>query len=311
MSIEQSSMSGGTRGRSFTGLFAPPKCAASGRVIKTGCQLWMIKIIGRLTRPCSGWPLPFTAHSPRGSAWCSTSRKAETMLGRSFSGKTARGPRRRGACGKGRRSTCPRFLACYSNTNKDCIERYERGEVKRRFSTQPRRVGTLRGDPRPAARCGERDVFRSNDDEYKQARLLSKSHHHYSPRAAKLNNARRAELPRGTASSAMVSPRPTSGGGGFERPGLPHLAHNQRWGNRSPPRGAGHVASYLSTDLKSHRSAASPIHTRPGSQIQTHVGAGTRTLLGPRAPASRRRALRGAAQGGAVVVSRFPLLARS
>jgi hypothetical protein len=81
------------------------------------------------------------------------------MLGRSFSGKTARGPRRRGACGKGRRSTCPRFLACYSNTNKDCIERYERGEVKRRFSTQPRRVGTLRGDPRPAARCGERDVF--------------------------------------------------------------------------------------------------------------------------------------------------------
>ena len=215
MSIEQSSMSGGTRGRSFTGLFAPPKCAASGRVIKTGCQLWMIKIIGRLTRPCSGWPLPFTAHSPRGSAWCSTSRKAETMLGRSFSGKTARGPRRRGACGKGRRSTCPRFLACYSNTNKDCIERYERGEVKRRFSTQPRRVGTLRGDPRPAARCGERDFFRSNDDEYKQARLLSKSHHHYSPRAAKLNNARRAELPRGTASSAMVSPRPTSGGGGL------------------------------------------------------------------------------------------------
>jgi hypothetical protein len=215
LSIEQSSMSGGTRGRSFTGLFAPPKCAASGRVIQTGCQLWMIKIIGRLTRPCSGWPLPFTAHSPRGSAWCSTSRKAETMLGRSFSGKTARGPRRRGACGKGRRSTCPRFLACYSNTNKDCIERYERGEVKRRFSTQPRRVGTLRGDPRPAARCGERDVFRSNDDEYKQARLLSKSHHHYSPRAAKLNNARRAELPRGTASSAMVSPRPTSGGGGY------------------------------------------------------------------------------------------------
>jgi len=184
LSIEQSSMSGGTRGRSFTGLFAPPKCAASGRVIQTGCQLWMIKIIGRLTRPCSGWPLPFTAHSPRGSAWCSTSRKAETMLGRSFSGKTARGPRRRGACGKGRRSTCPRFLACYSNTNKDCIERYERGEVKRRFSTQPRRVGTLRGDPRPAARCGERDVFRSNDDEYKQARLLSKSHHHYSPRVA-------------------------------------------------------------------------------------------------------------------------------
>ena len=210
-------MSGGTRGRSFTGLFAPPKCAASGRVIKTGCQLWMIKIIGRLTRPCSGWPLPFTAHSPRGSAWCSTSRKAETMLGRSFSGRTARGPRRRGVGGKGRRSTCPRFLACYSNTNKDCIERYERGEVKRRFSTQPRRVGTLRGDPRPAARCGERDVFRSNDDEYKQARLLSKSHHHYSPRAAKLNNARRAELPRGTASSAMVSPRPTSGGGGRTR----------------------------------------------------------------------------------------------
>ena len=199
MSIGQSSMSGGTRGRSFTGLFAPPKCAASGRAIQAGCQLWMIKIIGSPTRPCSGWHLPCTA-------------QAETMLGRSFSGKTARGPRRRGACGKGRRSTCPRFLACYSNTNKDCIERYERGEVKRRFSTQPRRVETLRGDPRPAARCGERNVFRSNDDEYKQARLLSKSHHHYSPRAAKLNNARRAELPRGTASSAMVSPRPTSGG---------------------------------------------------------------------------------------------------
>ena len=42
---------------------------------------------------------------------------------------------------------------------------------------------------------------------------------------------------------------------------------------------------------------------------QTHVGAGTRALLGPRASASRRRALRGAAQGGADVVSRFPLLA--
>ena len=191
MSIGQSSMSGGTRGRSFTGLFAPPKCAASGRVVQTGCQLGMIKIIGRLTRPCSGWPLPFTAHSPRGSAWCSTSRKAETMLGRSFSGKTARGPRRRGACGKGRRSTCPRFLACYSNTNKGCIERYERGEVKRRFSKQPRRVGTLRGDPRPAARCGERNALRSNDDEYKQARLLSKSHHHCSSRAAKLPQVRR------------------------------------------------------------------------------------------------------------------------
>ena len=205
MSIEQSSMSGGTRGRSFTGLFAPPKCAASGRVIKTGCQLWMIKIIGRLTRPCSGWPLPFTAHSPRGSAWCSTSRKAETMLGRSFSGKTARGPRRRGVGGKGRRSTCPRFLACYSNTNKDCIERYERGEVKRRFSTQPRRVGTLRGDPRPAARCRREDVFRSNDDEYKQARLLSKSHHHYSPRAAKLPQVRRTNgFP--TAAGCVTSP---------------------------------------------------------------------------------------------------------
>ena len=37
--------------------------------------------------------------------------------------------------------------------------------------------------------------------------------------------------------------------------------------------------------------------------------ASTRALLGPRAPASRRRALRGAAQGGADVVSRFPLLA--
>ena len=131
------------------------------------------------------------AHSPRGSAWCSTSRKAETMLGRSFSGRTARVPRRRGVGGKGRRSTCPRFLACYSNTNKDCIERYERGEVKRRFSKQPRRVGTLRGDPRPAARCRREDVFRSNDDEYKQARLLSKSHHHYSPRAAKLPQVRR------------------------------------------------------------------------------------------------------------------------
>ena len=43
MSIEQSSMSGGTRGRSFTGLFAPPKCAASGRVIQAGSQLWMNK----------------------------------------------------------------------------------------------------------------------------------------------------------------------------------------------------------------------------------------------------------------------------
>ena len=41
---------------------------------------------------------------------------------------------------------------------------------------------------------------------------------------------------------------------------------------------------------------------------QTHVGAGTRALLGPRASASRRRALRGAAQSGADVVSRFPLL---
>ena len=42
---------------------------------------------------------------------------------------------------------------------------------------------------------------------------------------------------------------------------------------------------------------------------QTHVGAGTRALLGPRASASRRRALRGAAQGGADVVSRISLLA--
>ena len=115
---------------------------------------------------------------------------------------------------------------------------------------------------------------------------------------------------RAGAGARVWSPLPP-GPSKAERPGLPHLAHNQRWGNRSPPRGAGHVASYLSTDLKSHRSAASPIHTRPGSQIQTHVGAGTRTLLGPRAPASRRRALHGAAQGGAVVVSRFPLLARS
>ena len=39
------------------------------------------------------------------------------------------------------------------------------------------------------------------------------------------------------------------------------------------------------------------------------MGAGTRALLGPRAPVSRRRALRGAAQGGADVASRFPLLA--
>ena len=38
-------------------------------------------------------------------------------------------------------------------------------------------------------------------------------------------------------------------------------------------------------------------------------GAGTRVLLGLRASASRRRALRGAAQGGADVVFRFPLLA--
>ena len=136
------------------------------------------------------------------------------MLGRSFSGRTARGPRRRGAGGKGRRSTCPRFLACYSNTNKDCIERYERGEVKRRFSTQPRCVGTLRGDPRPAARCGERDVFRSNDDEYKQARLFSKSHHHYSPRAAKLPQVRRTNgfpTAAGCVTFAMVTPQ--QGGG--------------------------------------------------------------------------------------------------
>ena len=41
MSIGQSSMSGCTRGRSFTGLFAPPECAASGRVIQAGCQLWI------------------------------------------------------------------------------------------------------------------------------------------------------------------------------------------------------------------------------------------------------------------------------
>ena len=116
MSTGRSSMSGGTRGRSVAGLFAPPKCAASGRVIQAGCQLWMIKIIGSPTRPCSGWPLPFTAHSPRGSAWCSTSRKAETMLGRSFSSRAARGPRRRGAGGKGRWSTCPRFFAFYSST---------------------------------------------------------------------------------------------------------------------------------------------------------------------------------------------------
>jgi hypothetical protein len=42
-------MSGGTRGCSFTGFFAPPKCAASGRAIQAGCQLWMIKIIGSPT----------------------------------------------------------------------------------------------------------------------------------------------------------------------------------------------------------------------------------------------------------------------
>ena len=40
---------------------------------------------------------------------------------------------------------------------------------------------------------------------------------------------------------------------------------------------------------------------------QTHVD--TRALLGPRASASHRRALRGAARGGADAVSRFPLLA--
>ena len=47
-------------------------------------------------------------------------------------------------------------------------------------------------------------------------------------------------------------------------------------------------------------------------QTQTYVGAGiarSRVLLGPRASASRRRALRGAARGGADAVSRFPLLA--
>ena len=58
LSIGRSSMSGGTRGHSFTGLFAPPKCAASGRVIQAGCQLWMIKIIGSPTRPCSGSATP-------------------------------------------------------------------------------------------------------------------------------------------------------------------------------------------------------------------------------------------------------------
>ena len=110
-----------------------------------------------------------------------------------------------GLAEKVRRSTCPRFLECYSNTNRDCIERYGRGEVKRRFSKQPRRVGTLRGDPRPAARCRRGDVFRSNDDEYKQARLLSKSHHHYSPRAAKLPQVRRTKgFP--TAAGCVTSP---------------------------------------------------------------------------------------------------------
>ena len=70
-----------------------------------------------------------------------------------------------------------------------------------------------------------------------------------------------------------------------------------------------------------HRSLISPILAidllffhRPSKgsvweSTQTHVGAGTRALLGPRASASRRRALRGAAQGGADVVSRFPLRA--
>ena len=151
-------------------------------------------------------------HNPRGSAWCSTLKKAETMLGRSFSGRTARGPRRRGVGGKGRRSTWPRFLACYSNTNKDFIERYESCEVKRRFSKQPRRVGTLRGDPRPAARCRREGAFRSNDGEYKQARLLSKSHHYYSPRAAKFPQVRRKNgFP--TAAGCAASPwRPPSGG---------------------------------------------------------------------------------------------------
>ena len=38
-------------------------------------------------------------------------------------------------------------------------------------------------------------------------------------------------------------------------------------------------------------------------------GRHTSSLLGPRASASRRRALRGAARGGADAVSRFPLLA--
>ena len=141
MGIGQSSMSGGTRGRSFTGLFAPPKCAASWRVIQAGCQLRVIKIIGGPTRPCSGWLLPFTAHSPRGSAWCSTSRKAETMLGRSFSGGTASGPRRRGAGGKGRWSTCPQFLACYSNTEQELYStiRTRRGEATVLQTAQTRR----------------------------------------------------------------------------------------------------------------------------------------------------------------------------
>ena len=84
--------------------------------------------------------------------------------------------------------------------------------MKRRFSKQPRHVGALRRDPWPAARCRQEDFFRSNDDEYKKARFLSKSHHHYSPRAAKLPQVRRTNgFP--TAAGCVTSPwRPPSGG---------------------------------------------------------------------------------------------------
>ena len=60
----------------------------------------------------------------RGPCWGGRSRAGllEVHVGEGLAEKVA-GPRLR-------------FLACYSNTNKDCIERYERGEVKRRFSKQ-------------------------------------------------------------------------------------------------------------------------------------------------------------------------------
>ena len=71
---------------------------------------------------------------------------------------------------------------------------------------------------------------------------------------------------------------------------------------------------WITLNISSTLSLVHLVFSRPSKgsvweSTQTHVGAGTRALLGPHASASRRRALRGAAQGGADVVSRFPLLA--